>query len=118
MVTTAVDGEASAQAAVDAVTALERARWLHFAPDARVARTRAAIAIGAANGGPSDVTYRISRVEASAGGDLVMVLGEASWSANGRAVNSIYARMWQRQPDGWRVLYRSARYSALTEQRF
>ena len=105
MVTTAVDGEASAQAAVDAVTALERASWLHFAPDARVARTRAAIAIGAANGGPSDVTYRISRVEASAGGDLVMVLGEASWSANGRAVNSIYARMWQRQPDGWRVLY-------------
>lgn len=103
--TTAVDGEASAQAAVDAVTALERTGGFHFAPDAWVARTRAAIAIGAVNGGPADVTYRISRVEASTGGDLVMVLGEASWTANGQPVTSIYARMWQRQPDGWRVLY-------------
>ncbi len=104
MARTAVGGEASSQAAVDAVTALERASQIHLASDARVVRTREALAIGVSSG-PADVSYRVSRVEASAGGDLVMVLGEASWTENGQPVSSIYARMWQHQADGWRVLY-------------
>ena len=103
MAATASSGEASAEAAVAAVTALEQS-GAQLAPDARVVRSRQAVAIGAA-GAPEGVAYRVSRVEASAGGDLVMVLGEASWTADGRPVSSLYARMWQRRAEGWRVIY-------------
>jgi ketosteroid isomerase-like protein len=109
---TATSGESSAEAAVAAVTALERAGDVaaRLAPDALVLRSRASRAVGAAAAAAmrapaADVAYRVSRVEASAGGDLVMVLGEASWTADGQPVNSLYARMWQHRAEGWRVLY-------------
>jgi ketosteroid isomerase-like protein len=108
---TATSGESSAEAAVAAVTALERAGGVaaQLAPDALVLRSRAPRAVGAAAAAmrvpAADVSYRVSRVEASAGGDLVMVLGEASWTADGQPVNSLYARMWQHRAEGWRVLY-------------
>ncbi len=100
---TATRGETSA---VAVVTALEQAGDIagRIAPDARVFRTRQAMAAGVFNA-PAGISYRVSRTEASAGGDLVMVLGEASWSAEGQAVSSLYARMWQRQAEGWQVVY-------------
>lgn len=104
MVATSNVGEVSAEAAVAAVTALEAGANHVLAGEARVFRTRQAVAIGAA-GGPSGVRYRISRVEASAGGDLVMVLGQADWTSDGQAVSSLYGRMWQRRAEGWRVIY-------------
>lgn len=106
MAETAVSGEASADAAVAAVGALERAGEIagRIAPDARVFRTRQSMALGAFEA-PAGINYRVSRIEAPAGGDLVMVLGEASWSAEGQAVSSLYARMWQRRAEGWRVIY-------------
>lgn len=105
MLPTATRGEASADAAIATVRALETAGGAgRLAPQARVARTRAALAVGAA-AGPENVSYSVSRIEASSGGDLVMVLGEAAWMAGGAPVTSLYARMWQRQEGGWRVVY-------------
>lgn len=106
MAPTAIEGEANAQAAIDAVTAMERASWIHFAPDARVVRAERAIAIGVAPPRLDNVSYEPERVEASSGGDLVMVLGHMQWDAHreGR-LNGLYARMWQRRADGWFVIY-------------
>jgi hypothetical protein len=105
MAATAASGEASAEAAVAAVTALEQAGGGRLAADARVFRTRQALAIGVAGDTPAGVAYQVSRIEASSGGDLVMVLGEASWTASGQAVSSLYARMWQRRAS-WQVIDR------------
>lgn len=106
---TATSGERSAAAAQAAVRALEEAGGVSawFAPDALVFRSREPRGTGAAalNVPAAAVSYTVSRVEASAGGDLVMVLGEASWTAEGQVVRSIYGRMWQYRPDGWHVIY-------------
>lgn len=104
---TSTAGEQSAEAAIAAVTMHEGAGDItgRLAPDARVFRTRQAMAVGVAAADPPGVTRRISRIEASAGGDMVMVLGEASWTADGQPVNTLYARMWQHRAEGWRVIY-------------
>jgi len=108
---TATSGERSAAAAQAAVRALEQAGNVssRVAPNALVYRSRQPRGVGASAAAlhlpAADVSYSVSRVEASAGGDLVMVLGEASWTADGQAVRSIYARMWQHGPDGWQVIY-------------
>ncbi len=106
MAATATSGEANADAAVAAVATLERAGDFagRIAADARVFRTRQAMTIGAFDA-PAGISYRVSRIEASSGGDLVMVLGEASWSAEGQAVSGLYARIWQRRTEGWHVIY-------------
>lgn len=81
-----------------------------MAADARVVRSRMALASGAeasaALATPAEqVRYEVLRTEASAAGDLVMVLGMAHWSADGAEHSGPYARMWQNQPNGWRVVY-------------
>ena len=110
---TATTGEASAERAIDAVRALEetgRARDF-MASNSQVFRTGQERATGAriaeaVTPPANDFTYSISRIEASAGGDLVMVLGEARWtSAAGQSVHTLYGRVWQHQQEGWRVLY-------------
>jgi ketosteroid isomerase-like protein len=108
---TSANGEASADAAIAAVSMHERSGGFvgRLAPDAQVFRTRQPRRVGADAGSafsePAGVSYRVSRIEASSGGDLVMVLGEASWTADGQALNGLYARMWQHRPDGWRIIY-------------
>ncbi len=104
MLPVAARGERNAEAAVAAVTALERAGMLRFAPDARLARTREPFAADAARSTPQDVSYEPVRVEASEGGDLVMVLGHASWFSYA-TIPAAYARMWQRRADSWVVVY-------------
>lgn len=103
---TATSGERSAMAAQEAVRALEDAGGAasRMAPNALVYRSREPRRIGP-TAPPVAVSYTVARVEASAGGDLVMVLGEARWAAEGQDVRSTYARMWQHGPDGWRVIY-------------
>lgn len=111
MAATAREGERSADAAIAAVSMHESDGDFvgRLAPDAEVFRTRQARRIGAAAAeafaAPAGVSYRVSRIEASAGGDLVMVLGQASWTADGQAVSGLYARMWQQRPEGWRIIY-------------
>lgn len=81
-----------------------------LAADARVVRSREALATGAdasaALAVPAEqVRYEVLRTEASAAGDLVMVLGLAHWTADGRQLSGPYARMWQHQATGWQVVY-------------
>lgn len=111
MLPTATQGLGSAEAAVAAVRGLEGASGLAglLADDAQVFRTRERRAVGpdaaaafVANG---EIAYEPVRVEASAGGDLVMVLGNAVWASNGQEVRSQYARIWQYRAGGWRIVY-------------
>lgn len=111
MAPTSADGEPSADAAIAAVSMHERSGDFvgRLAPDAQVFRTRQPRRVDAAAASafsePAGVSYRVSRIEASSGGDLVMVLGEASWTADGQELQGLYARMWQNRPDGWRIIY-------------
>jgi hypothetical protein len=106
---TASTGAASGEAAIDAVRALERAGGLTalLASDAQAFRTRERRLIGseAAAAFPEGAAYEPLRVEASSGGDLVMVLGRATWTAQGQEVRGLYARMWQHRSDSWRIVY-------------
>lgn len=55
---------------------------------------------------PTDeVATRLVRVEASQAGDLVFTLGEAHWQEGDAAKQGFFARIWQRRPEGWRVVY-------------
>ncbi len=53
----------------------------------------------------ADVAYVHRRTEASSGGDLVFTLGEAHWSEGGAARQGFYARIWQYDVAGWRIVY-------------
>lgn len=108
MAPTSSAGEPNAAAAIAAVTMHERSGDFtgRLAPDAQVFRTRQARGQGVdAFSAPQGITYRVSRMEASSGGDLVLVLGEASWTADGQVVNTLYARIWQQRPEGWRIVH-------------
>jgi ketosteroid isomerase-like protein len=43
--------------------------------------------------------------EASSSGDLVFTLGTAHWSEDGAERSGHYARIWQRRPEGWRIVF-------------
>ncbi|GAM98810.1 hypothetical protein U91I_02446 [alpha proteobacterium U9-1i] len=112
----AVDGVGSAAQAVAEVSSLENelngaasVRAL-LADEARVVRSRQAFASGADIGSvlttPSDVVrYEVLRTEASEAGDMVVVLGAAHWEASGAEASGFYARMWQHQSAGWRIVF-------------
>lgn len=108
---TASGGVGSAEAAVAAVRALESSGGLgaRLADDAQVFRTRERRGVGAeaatAFAAQGEVAYTPLRIEASAGGDLVMVLGTAIWTSDGTETHSQYARMWQFREGGWRIVY-------------
>jgi ketosteroid isomerase-like protein len=81
-----------------------------LALEARVVRSREALASGAdaaaALAVPAEqVRYEVLRTEASAAGDIVMVLGQAHWTADGEERSGPYARVWQHQANGWRIVY-------------
>jgi ketosteroid isomerase-like protein len=53
-----------------------------------------------------DVSYgSVLRAEASQAGDLAFTLGEAHWGAANAQKRGFYARAWQRQDNGWRVVF-------------
>jgi hypothetical protein len=100
------------QRAIEQVSAIEsRADLLQFlAHDAHVYRAGKARGTGgeqaAANfGDPEAQTRIVSRIEASAAGDLVFVLGEAEWVQDGREQRGFFARVWQLRAEGWRIVY-------------
>lgn len=94
-----------ADAATAQVRALEQSGSLAYAADARSYRTRTPPMVGAPGGVPEGIAYAVHRVEASAAGDLVMVLGTARWPVEGGAAEGLFARMWQRRAEGWRIVY-------------
>jgi ketosteroid isomerase-like protein len=110
MLPTASQGLEGADAAVAAVRALEGGGLAaRLANDAHVFRTRERRAVGAdaaaAFAAPAGVSYQPVRIEASSGGDLVMVIGSATWTADGQPARGQYARIWQYRADGWRIVY-------------
>lgn len=110
----AVGGAGSAAAAVAAVAALEQegpaALSRRLATDAQVYRPRTPRAAGAA--APAafmlpapDLRFTLMRTEASAAGDLAFTLGEAHWTVDGQERRGVFARIWQHQGQGWRIVY-------------
>lgn len=100
-------GAGSAEAAIAAVRTLEQGGDFaqRFAPEAQIFRTRQARAIGPAGQLPTGLAFTPGQIEASATGDLVMVLGEARWPTEAGEAVGLYARMWQHRPEGWRIVY-------------
>ena len=62
----------------------------------------AAVALVLADGG---VGYRALRQEAASSGDMVFTLGEVRDQHEGAERLRYYARIWQRRPEGWRVVF-------------
>jgi ketosteroid isomerase-like protein len=118
----AVGGAGSAQAAIDEVRALER--WIAWArPDpreqliqrlaeeVRLNRPGRAAAVGgqaareAAHATTLEPSQEPLRIEASAAGDMVFVLGRTSWPDGQARAEGYSARIWQWRPEGWRIVF-------------
>lgn len=100
--------------AADQVRALETSHATagalasYLAADARVYRGGQPSSAAAAESMvfPSEgIAYTARRVEASEAGDLVFTLGEARVTVDGQERQGQYARIWQYQADGWRIVY-------------
>ncbi len=96
--------------AIEAEAANAGALVRYLAADAHVYRAGRPRAIGAAAGAalviPSAVAaYRVTHTFASQAGDLVFILGEASWAEEGQARGGLFARVWQYRPAGWAIVY-------------
>jgi len=81
----------------------------YIADEARAYRTGEAQALGRASAQGAivrtDPRYDIRRIESSAAGDLVFVLGAARWRRDGQPVEGQFARIWQLRREGWRIVY-------------
>ena len=108
----ALEHAASGEAAIAEVTALEAG---HPSPAAlaellahngRVNRPGQAPAVGRAAGvmlfgADGALTYTPYQREAASAGDMVFSLGEV----RGGEIPGYYARIWQRRPEGWRIVF-------------
>lgn len=107
----AAAGTGSAQSARAEVSALEQGATAgtlatRLAADAQVYRPgRPGAGADGFTYPNAEIAYRLTRVEASAAGDLVFTLGEAEWSRDGEARSGFFARIWQYRPQGWRIVY-------------
>jgi len=111
----AAAGVGSAALAVAQVEALERAAPSagalagRLAAGAEVYRPRRARAAGPPGESfvfpNADIAYSLTRTEGSAAGDMVFTLGNARWSHDGTARQGFFARIWQYQDGGWRIVY-------------
>jgi hypothetical protein len=114
-------GAGSAQAAIDAVTAVEDALAIDargpvgrlldsLPPDARVNRVgqqpaadhAAAVELMRRDG---LVSFTSLMRESSSSGDLVFSMGEARDRFQGQQRLRYYTRVWQLRPDGWRLVF-------------
>jgi ketosteroid isomerase-like protein len=117
----AIEAAASADAAMAEVQAIEtqiasgdalpnEALARRLAHNARVNRPgapaaldrTASVALVMADGG---VGYRALQAEAASSGDMVFTLGEVHDQHEGADRLRYYARIWQRRPEGWRVVF-------------
>jgi len=117
----ALETSGSAEAAIAEVNAIEvqiatgdalasEALSRRLAHNARVNRPgapaavdrAAAVALVLADGG---VGYRALRQEAASSGDMVFTLGEVRDQHEGAERLRYYARIWQRRPEGWRIVF-------------
>lgn len=113
---TADGGAASADAAIGEVTALEETNTrvsllaALLAEDARVNRPYEPAAVGGSAAArlmtaDSGARFTALRREASSGGDMVFSTGEVRDTTDGVERLRYYARIWQWQPEGWRIVF-------------
>jgi len=110
-------GAGSAEAAIAAVTAIERvatdgaALLAYMAEDVRANRMRVAPGVGraaaaAAYARPAgSVRYEMVRRDASTAGDLVFTLQDVRWAGAEGERGGHVGRIWQLRPEGWRIVY-------------
>jgi ketosteroid isomerase-like protein len=117
----ALETSGSAEAAIAEVNAIEtqiangdaipsEALSRRLAHNARVNRAGApsateratAVALALADGA---VGYRALRQEAASSGDMVFTLGEVRDQHEGVERLRYYARIWQKRPEGWRIVF-------------
>lgn len=112
----AIESAGSTAAAIEQVAAIEAsfsapdAVIRSLGHDARVNRPDAPAAIGrsagaALIGADGPVRYRPLRSEASSAGDMVFTLGEVRDQHEGAERLRYYARVWQKRPEGWRIVF-------------
>lgn len=118
----AARGAGSAEAAVEAIRRLERRIAIarpeprsqllgRLADDVRLNRPGHPAAVGAeaaatlAGTTALDAIETPLRIEASAAGDMVFVLGSTSWREEEALRQGYAARIWQFRPEGWRIVF-------------
>jgi ketosteroid isomerase-like protein len=116
-----LESAGSARAAIEQVSAIEtqvatggalpnEALARHLAEDARVNRVGAPAGIGREAGAAliaadRGVGYMSVSHEASSAGDMVFSFGEVRDQHEGAERLRYYARIWQRRPEGWRIVF-------------
>lgn len=109
-------GEGSAESAIRAVERLEvehptlGALATLLADEARVNRPAERPAVGRTEGGglfaaDATATHSALRREAASSGDMVFSLGEVRDALGGVGRLQYYARVWQLQASGWRIVF-------------
>lgn len=112
----AIESVGSAETAIAQVTTLEaqfsapEVVVRSLGHDVRVNRPGAPAAIGRAAGvalfsADGQVAYTSLRREASSAGDMVFSLGEVRDQHEGAERLRYYARIWQKRPEGWRIVF-------------
>ncbi|WP_395645372.1 hypothetical protein [Terricaulis sp.] len=112
----AIESAGSADAAIGQIAALEAAittpdlMTRSLAHDARVNRPGAPAAIGRAASAAlvaadGQLAYASLRRDASSAGDMVFSLGEVRDQHEGAERLRYYARIWQKRPEGWRIVF-------------
>ncbi|MES2833528.1 MAG: DUF4440 domain-containing protein [Pseudomonadota bacterium] len=103
--------EAEAGLAAQAASSQKAAHLQYLAADGRLYVAPRPPALGAAefpavlDGWPA--TFAFGAMEgggASDAGDMVWTYGPASWSRDGQPRHGHYVRIWQKRPEGWRIV--------------
>ena len=97
----------AAEAARDSKAAYLRV----LACDGRIQSSSAAPATGCSTFGP-ELDWRAKQVAfaplgggVSSAGDMAWTYGAAGWDRDGAPVKAHYVRIWQRRPDGWKIVF-------------
>jgi len=82
-----------------------------LACDGRIQSSPMAPATGCATFGP-ELDWRAARIafaplggDISVAGDMAWTYGTAGWDKDGKPVKAHYVRVWQRRPEGWRIVF-------------
>lgn len=104
--------QAAEAALADEAKADSKAAYLRvLACDGRIQSSPMAPATGCATFG-AELDWRARRIAfallgggISAAGDMAWTYGTAGWNKDGAPVNAHYVRVWQRRPEGWRIVF-------------
>lgn len=102
---------AEAALAVDAKTDSKTAYLKVLACDGRIQSSPMTPATGCATFGP-ELDWRAGQIafaplggDISVAGDMAWTYGTAGWDKDGKPVKAHYVRIWQRRPEGWRIVF-------------